>query len=195
MLKRLRDNNLYAKISKCRFFQTEVTFLGHQVSEKGIGMMGDKLQAILDWPTLTTVKEVQQFLGLANYYRKFTPHFSKIAVPLTKLLKKDQVWKWTSVEQKAFNDLKSAFVDNNVLIHHDPTKAYSIECDASDFALGGVLSQEDSDGNLRPVSFYSRKFTPAEQNYEVHDKELLAIKACLKNGVTIYWVPKIPFMS
>jgi hypothetical protein len=178
VLQKLRENELYAKFSKCEFFVTQVDFLGHTVSEQGVSMCKDKHKAILDWPDLTSKDDILSFMGLANYYRRFIDNFSKLAEPITRLLKKDAPFEWQESQNKAFKAIKQAFAEDVTLSYADPEKQFQVECDASDFALGGVLSQMDDSGTIRPVSFYSRKLLPAELNYEVYDKELLAIKSC-----------------
>jgi transposase InsO family protein len=174
-LQRLREYGLYAKLEKCSFDQNQVEFLGYIVSSSGISMDPTKVQTILDWKTPQSVRDVQCFLGFANFYRKFIKDYSKIVLPLTQLTQKDQVFIWSTNANSAFEGLKQAFTSAPILIHVDPAKRFVLEADASDFALGSVLSQTGDDGRLHPVAFHSRKFEPAEINYEIHDKELLAI--------------------
>lgn len=185
VLDRLRKNELYAKLSKCEFSKNSVEFLGHVISAKGLEMCRSKIESVLDWPVPTKVKELQAFLGLANYYRRFIKGFSLIATPLTSLLKKDRIWDWTEIQDTAFNKMKHLFTSAPILTFPDPLLQYTLECDSSDFALGAILSQHrltSMDGILRlhPVAYFSRKLLPAEQNYEIYDKELLAIKASLE---------------
>lgn len=175
----LRKHQLYAKLSKCEWFQSDIELLGHRVGIQGVSMCGDKVGAISNWPTPTCVKELQAFLGLANYYRRFIEFFSTTTLPLTNLLKKDQAWTWTHQHDRAVATLKSAFTAMPVLHYPNANKPYIIECDASDYALGAVLSQIGDDGKLHPIAFYSRKFTAPEINYEVHDKELMAVVSSL----------------
>ena len=156
-------------------------FLGHVISDEGVEMDVTKLKSIQDWKSPVNVKELQSFLGLCNYYRDFIPRFSDIAGPLYMLTRKDSPYLWSSECQQAFDCIKLSFRTNRVLIQPDRAKQFFLECDASDYALGAVLSQLDDNGKLRPIGFYSRKFTPAEVNYEIYDKELLAIIEGLKN--------------
>jgi hypothetical protein len=130
---------------------------------------------VTSWPKPGTVKEVQSFLGFANFYRQFIKDYSKIAAPLTELTKKDKVFEWSAEAEEAFQELKICFSTEPILVIFDPKKPSMVETDASDKAIGACLSQADDKGKLRPVAYLSRKFTPAESNYEVHDKELLAI--------------------
>jgi len=175
----LRQHSLYAKLSKCEWFQTTIELLGHNVGINGVSMCGDKVKSIADWPAPTCVKELQSFLGLANYYRRFIEFYSQTIIALTVLLKKNAAWEWKEDQQLAFDKLKAKFTSYPVLRFPDHSLPFVIECDASDFAIGSVLSQIGTDKNLHPVAFYSRKFTPPEINYYVYDKELLAIIASL----------------
>ena len=175
VLKRLRNNHLYAKLEKCEFHTRRVEFLGYVVSNEGIEMDKAKVEAVIGWPEPTTVREVQSFLGFANFYRRFIKNFSAIQRPLSALTRKGIEFVFGPKEQAAFTKVKNAISSAPVLRHFDPTLRIIIETDASDFALGAVLSQEDSEGVIRPVAFLSRRMEPAELNYPVHDKEFLAI--------------------
>ncbi|KAF8753431.1 hypothetical protein RHS01_06875 [Rhizoctonia solani] len=134
-----------------------------------------KIQAVQEWPVPTKVKEVQSFLGFANFLCRFVANFSHIARPLHNLVKKDIPWKWEVREQEAFQNLKDAITNAPVLCHADPTKPYFLETDASGAALGSILSQRQEDGRLHPLGFLSESFKGAKQNYNTHNKELLAI--------------------
>jgi hypothetical protein len=157
-------------------------------------MCRSKVSAVLDWPTPTSVKELQSFLGLANYYRRFILAFSNLATPLTSLLKKDTLWAWGAKQDAAFTDLKKRFTEAPILIFPNPDLQYTLECDASDFALGAVLSQVGDDNKLHPVAFFSRKLLAAEQNYEIYDKELLAIKASLEEWRHLLLGTELPIL-
>jgi hypothetical protein len=132
-------------------------------------------QTVLDWQTLGSVRDVQCFLRFANFYCKFIKNYSSLILPLTQLTQKNQSFIWTASTAQAFMELKKAFTFAPILAHVDPLKPFLIEADASEFALGSILSQHGEDGLLCPLAFHSRKFTAAEINYEVHDKELVAI--------------------
>ena len=175
VLECLRSANLYAKASKCQFHVTSTEFLGYNIGVNGLGMCFDKVSAVLSWPTPTNVKGVQSFLGFANFYRRFIRGYSKVIAPLTNLTRKDRPFQWTSECQSAFDELKARFTSAPILMHFDPNAPTYLETDASDYAIGTILSQEGADGLTHPVAFDSRKFLPAELNYEIHDKELLAI--------------------
>ncbi|SCZ91750.1 BZ3500_MvSof-1268-A1-R1_Chr5-1g07649 [Microbotryum saponariae] len=174
VLRRLIDNRLYCNPKKCEFHQTSTEYLGFIISPDGVSMSPSKVDSITSWPAPTTLKELQQFLGFANFYRRFIQGYSRIISPLTRLLKKGAVFDFDSLALAAFNRLKSLFASDIVLRHYDPSLPCVIESDASDYAISAILSQS-VDSQLRPVAFFSRKMTPAEQNYEIHDKELLAI--------------------
>jgi hypothetical protein len=135
-----------------------------------------KIEAVLSWPVPMTVKQVQSFLGFANFYRHFICDFSKIVQPLTNLTKKVITFIWSAKCQKAFKALKSTFMTALILAHYNPDNPTILETDSSDYALGSILSQIDqSTGILHPIAFYSRSMIPAEMNYDIYNKELLSI--------------------
>ena len=179
VLELLRANKLYAKKSKCEFFKSSISFLGHVVGEKGVSMEKEKVKAIVDWPTLTNVAAVRSFLGLAGYYRRFVKDFSKIASPLTDLLRTDAKFEWMDKQQLAFDRLKEAVSTGPVLIIPDESLPYVVTTDASGFAVGATLSQDQGNG-LQPIAFLSHKMNEHERNYPVHEQELLAIIIALK---------------
>jgi hypothetical protein len=179
VLEELRKNKLYAKESKCEFFQAQVEFLGHKVDCDGIHMMEDKLKAIQEWPTLTTVADVRSFLGLCGFYRRFVKNFSSITAPLTELLHKDKKYQWGENEQKSFETLKQVMMTSPVMILPNPQLPYTITTDASGYAVGATLSQDHGNG-LQPIAYLSKKLNDHERNYCVHEQELLAIHIALK---------------
>jgi len=196
VLRRLKEHGLYLKLEKCLFDASSVEYLGYIISVDGIRMDPSKIAAVTTWPTPTCVRDIQCFLGFANFYRRFINGFSRITKPLTQLLRKDTLFRWTPAADAAFNTLKSAFTSESFLLHPDTTQPFIVETDASDFALSGVLSQFDASQQLRPVAYFSRQLTPPEANYPVYDKELLAIKECFaewrhllqgaRQAVTVY---------
>jgi hypothetical protein len=176
VLQRLQEEGYYAHPDKCEFFQREVSFLGHMISEQGVAVQQHKVKAIQGWPKLTTMKEVRSFLGMTGYYRKFIEKYSEIALPLTRLTHNDVKFTWGEAEQAAFDCLKEKLSSADVLAHPDPQRQYIIHTDASEFAIAGVLSQEQKDGSVRPVAYYSRKMSGAETRYSsIYEKELLAL--------------------
>ncbi|CCO35513.1 Retrotransposable element Tf2 155 kDa protein type 1 [Rhizoctonia solani AG-1 IB] len=181
VLQRLETAQLFCKGLKCEFHHTRVEYLGIIVSDQGFSLDKLKIQAVQEWPAPTTVKQVQSFLGFANFLRRFVANFSHMARPLHNLVKKEITWKWTEKEQEAFDNLKRAITEAPVLAHADPDKPYFLETDASGAALGSVLSQQQEDGRLHPIGFLSESFKGAEVNYDTHDKELLAIIRSLEH--------------
>ncbi|KAJ1036044.1 hypothetical protein NDA18_000192 [Ustilago nuda] len=141
----------------------------------------EKVRTVKEWPMPESVHDIQRFLGFANFYRRFIAHFARIAKPLTSLVKPTEWFKKFELPeeaQQAFHKLIQAFTTAGVLQHFDYHLSTRLETDASDFAIAGVLKQEH-EGRWHPVAFYSRKMSSAEKNYEIHDKELLAVVACL----------------
>jgi hypothetical protein len=179
VLTTLRQHQLYAKWEKCELIKQNVSFLGHIVSEKGVEMEKGKIQAIVDWPELQSAEDVRSFLGLAGYYRKFIKDFSKITAPLTDLLHNGVKFEWTRKHQEAFETLKKAIINGPILIHPDPNLPYVVATDASGYAIGAMLGQDQGKG-IQPIAFLSKKMLPAERNYPVHEQELLAIICALK---------------
>lgn len=175
VLGRLCEEGYYANPDKCAFFQREISFLGHIISEQGISVQQHKIKAVREWPRPETKKQVRGFLGLTGYYRKFVLDYSRIALPLTELTKDKTPFHWGSQQQEAFDTLKERLTEAEVLAHPNPSKQYILNTDASGFAIAAVLSQEQEDGRTRPVAYYSRKMGTAEANYCIHDKELLAV--------------------
>ena len=180
VLRRLRKHGLYARADKCDFSVDTVEYLGYILSPGGLRMSEDKVKTIQDWPEPRKVKDIQSFLGFANFYRRFISGYSDIVVPLTRLLRKGTKWAFNDAARNAFNLLKTAFTSAPVLTHWIPNCPIIVETDASNFALGAILSIRTSDGEIHPVAFHSRTFSGAELNYDVHDKELLAIFEAFK---------------
>lgn len=178
VLEVLRKEKLYAKESKCEFFKDEVEFLGHIVGRNGIRMMQDKVEAVKAWPVPARVTDVRAFLGTAGYYRKFIKDFSKISAPLSDLTKDDVKFIWGPEQQQSFELLKQAIVEGPVLILPDPKLPFVVHTDASGYAVGAVLQQDQGHG-LQPIAFLSKKMLPAETRYPVHEQELLAIITAL----------------
>ncbi|RAL59855.1 hypothetical protein DID88_000484 [Monilinia fructigena] len=175
IVQKLADAGLQIDINKCEFETVSTRYLGLIITTNGIQMDPEKVTAITSWEQPLSVKDLQRFLGFANFYRRFIKDFSKICRPLNDLLRKDIGWIWDASHRDAFATLKDAFITAPVLAYFDHNKRTVLETDASDWASGGVLSQYDSDGLLRPVAYFSAKHSAAECNYEIYDKELLAI--------------------
>ena len=146
VIQRLEENDLYVKSEKCSWKVKEVGFLGVVIGPEGIKMEREKVKGVLEWPTPKCVKDIQKFLGLANYYRQFIEGFATVTRPLHDLVKKDKKWEWTEKEEKVFKELKERFTKELVLAAPDIDKKMRIEVDASDYATGGVLSMECENG-------------------------------------------------
>ncbi|MBW0541721.1 hypothetical protein O181_081436 [Austropuccinia psidii MF-1] len=174
VLARIRANNPFAKASKCLFHFYSVEYLGYIVSYEGLKMYQEKVQQILNWPPPRSLKVLQYFLGFANFYHSFIKNYSKKISSLTSFLKKDSCFPLSEKALRQFHKLKEAFTTAPILSHFNPSQPIIVEIDASDYALGAVLSQV-SDSGKHPIAFYNFKLLPAELNYEIHEKELLGI--------------------
>ncbi len=182
VLSRLQNAGLVANLEKCEFFVPYIDFLGHRFSANGVFMDPKKVSAILEWPIPKCVKDVQSFIGLSNYYRKFIENFAKISHPLNKLTRKNVKFVWSKDAQDAFDTLKYKFTTAPILIPPNYDLPYIVETDSSNFAIGAILSQRlQSDNSVHPIAFYSRSLTSTERNYSIYDKELLAIVDSLEN--------------
>jgi len=180
VLQRLAEHDLYLKPEKCKFDVQEVEFLGMILRPGHIAMDPTKLAGIRDWQPPTTVKGVRSFLGFGNFYRKFIGHYAEIAKPLNELTKKDRTFEWTPLCQTAFENLKQKFAEGPVLLIPDPTKQFVVESDASKWATGAVLRQQDMNGDWHPCGYISHTFDATQRNYEIYDRELLGIIRALE---------------
>jgi len=178
VLSLLKKNTFYAQTAKCTFFATEMQFLGHVITAEGIHTDPAKIATITALPTPANVKELRSFLGICTFYRRFVPNFAKIASPLTDLTG-EVAYIWSAAAQEALESLKTKLASAPVLVQPDFTKDFVLHTDASDTAVGAVLMQDQGQG-LQPIAYESRKLTPAEKNYPVHEKELLAVMYALK---------------
>ncbi|WVZ53874.1 hypothetical protein U9M48_004762 [Paspalum notatum var. saurae] len=172
---RLREHKLYAEFSKCEFWIDEVRFLGHVISKGGIAVDPSKVSIVTNWKVPEIPKEVRGFLGLAGYYRRFIVNFSRIAKPMTSLLEKDAEFRWTDVQQAAFDKLKKRLATAPVLTLPDQQKKFIVYCDDSRDGLGCVLMQEG-----KVIVYASRQLHKHEVNYPTHDLELATVVHALK---------------
>ena len=183
MSPRLQKHNLFAKGEKCVFHMDSVEYLGHIIGLCGLWMDLGKVKILQDWPKPKKVKDIQSFLGFANFYRCYIHNYSDIVVPLTCLTWKDTPWDFLDKCCLSFSLLKNAFTTAPVLTHWRPDLPIIVETDASYYALATILSIQEANGDIHPVAFHSRTFSTTELNYDVHDKELLAIFDAFK----IWW--------
>src|SRR5436190_14921284 len=180
VLEHLQKAGLQADIKKSEFNVNHTKYLGFIVSTTGIEVDPEKVQVIRSWQIPTMVKGVQSFLGFCNFYRRFICDYSRIAKSLIHLTKKDASFLFDQECQKAFSDLKSCLTTTPILAHYDPQRPTMLETDASDGVVAGILSQQDSDQQWHPIAYFSKTMAPAEHNYEIHDKEMLAIIRALE---------------
>ncbi|XP_039047295.1 uncharacterized protein LOC120187712 [Hibiscus syriacus] len=176
VLQRLQENGFVAKRSKCTLRQTTVEYLGHIVSREGLAVDPAKVEAIRGWPVPTTVKEVQAFLGIASYYRKFIKGFATIAAPISDLLRKGQSFEWTEAAQSAMNHLKSRLCSAPILGLPDFDKEFQVETDASGIGIGAILIQEG-----KPLAYFSQKLSPRMQSASTYNREMFAITQAVGN--------------
>jgi hypothetical protein len=175
VLRRLREHQLYAKLSKYEFWIHEVLFLGHIINQDGLAVDPKKVADILNWKAPKDVRGIKSFIRMAGYYRRFIEGFSKISRPMIALLAKKVEFKWTQKCQEAFEELKEKLTTTPVLVLPDVHKPFSVYCDASYTGLGCVLMQEG-----RVVAYSSRQLKIHERNYPTHDLELATVVHALK---------------
>jgi len=176
-LKIAEKHNLCFKQSKCNFNMEEIPILGVVVGKGQVKMEQEKIKAVKEWKTPTKIKDVESFLGFANFYQWFIHNFSHTARPLNELKGKKE-WKWEKEHQEAFDELKEKITSQLVLSLPKRERKFRVEMDALGHAIGGVLSQEQ-DGKWKPIAFLSRTMQAAERNYKIYDKEILAIVEAL----------------
>lgn len=172
--RRLRDANLTISSEKSKFCRKQINYLGFVINEDGWNVDPEKTDSIVKFPIPTTRRELQRFLGLCNWYRRFIAGFSELAAPLTDLTKSRVKFRWTSEAEESFWKLKSALVSAPVLAMPDYSMPFAIACDASDVAIGAVLTQQ-FEGEEHPISYFSQKLTMAERKYSVTQRECLAV--------------------
>jgi hypothetical protein len=174
VFQKLHDYNLKANREKCHFFCSEVQYLGHLITPKGISTNPQKIEAIVAMKEPANVKQVQTFLQTCSWYRRFIPQFAKVAKPLSDLTKKKATWKWEEAEQSAYTTLKKLLTSAPILRQADPERKFVVKTDASGWALGAVLVQGEG-AEEHPVEYASRLLTSAERNYSTTEREALAV--------------------
>ena len=175
VLKALQEVDIRLQPDKCKFHMKTVKILQSIITTDGIQMDNKKVEAIREWPEPRNLKEVQAFLGFANFYQRFIQGYSQICTPLTKMTKKEQPIHWECKQREAFEKLKKKFTSAPILASFNLERKIILETNASDQALESCLSQPDAERQLHPVAYRFKKFSGPELNYDVHDKELLAI--------------------
>ncbi len=200
MLDKLEQNDLYLKPEKCDFEQKEIDYLGIIVGNGKLQMDPKKLKGVADWPKPNTPTEICKFLGFTGYYRYFIQGYSKIAHPLLDLTKKAIVWDWGEPQQRAFEELKTRMCSRPVLTQPNFDKPFFLQTDASAYGVGTILSQEgehhataSQKPRLHPIAYYSATFTPTERNYDIYERELLAIMKSLTHWRHYLGWTKYPF--
>ena len=175
VLTRLQQHQWYCKLKKCDFAQTQVEYLGHFITNGTINIDPSKTQAMMDWPTpFKNLTEVQSFLGLVGYYRKFIRHFSHLAKPLYEFAHKNTPFEWKDKHTDAVNALKQAMISPDCLVIFDPERKTTLTTDACDYAMGACLTQTYDTGD-RPIAFISKTFNDTEMKYTLWEKELYAV--------------------
>ena len=183
MIKCLHKAGLYAKVEKYKFHSELVEYLEYILSLSGLTMSNDKVKIIQDWPEPKKVKDIQFFLGFANFYCWFIFNYSDIVIPLTHLTQKDIPWKFNSFCHDTFNFLKKIFTSAPILTYWIPDTQLIVETDALDYTLTTILFIVNEDNEVHLVTFHSHTFTAVELNYNIHDKELITIFEAFK----IWW--------
>ncbi|KAL4088518.1 hypothetical protein QTP88_023612 [Uroleucon formosanum] len=174
IFQRLRHYNLKLQPLKCEFLRKEVNYLGHQITDEGVKPDPQKISCVKQFPIPRNVKEVKSFLGLSGYYRRFIRNYGQIAMPLTSLLKKDVLYRWSDICQTSFETLKNLLTQAPILQYPDFQKPFNLTCDASNYAIRCILSQGPIGKDL-PIAFASRTLNKAEINYNTTEKELTSI--------------------
>ena len=189
VLTRVAEYGLQLKSTKCNLFRTSVPFLGHIVGRAGLECDPNKVSAVANWIPPSTIKGVREFLGFTGYYRRFVPDYSTVAQPLVRLLGKDCKFKWTDACQDAFKALRALLIKAPVLAFPKEDLPYIVDTDASDYGIGGVLSQ-CIEGTEHVIAYYSKSLNPAQQKYCTTRRELLAVVATLDHFKGYVWGPK-----
>jgi hypothetical protein len=181
VLQRLRKHKLVVKHSMCSFGTTEVAYLGHVINEKGVSMDIDKVEAVRPWPPPRIVCTVRGFLGLTGHYRKFIHSYSEITAPLTQLLKRE-AFRWTSVADLAFTALKATLMMTLVLLLPDFSKAFVVDCNASDSRIGVLLDQ-----GVGPIAFFSHTIVPHHSKHGAYERELIRLVKAVCHWRSYLW--------
>src|SRR6266851_3843050 len=195
VLQKLNNHDLYLNPNKCNFKQPHIDFLGVQVVNGTVQMEQGKVDKVKNWKPPRNVTEVRHFLGFTGYYRYFIKGYSQIARPLLDLTKKSTEWHWEEPQQRAFEGLRDKMCSKPVLTHPDLDRTFYLQTDASTKGVGAVLTQEaDGTKKRKPIAYYSGTFSPAEENYDIYEKEFLAVLKALEHWrAHLIWT-KTPFI-
>jgi hypothetical protein len=180
VLKELLANGIHCNLDKCQFHVQKVSFLGFIITPDGISMDPERIATIVEWPVPTCILDIQIFLGFANFYRRFIDEYSRVVIAITALLDKGQEFRWTSEAQAAFEQLKALFTSAPILRQFNPELPITLFADSSGFAISGIICQL-YDEHLHYLAFWSRKCHSAECNYDIHDREMIAIIDSMKH--------------
>ncbi|CAG9122295.1 unnamed protein product [Plutella xylostella] len=181
VLKLIERANLTLNLAKCDFLQSQINYLGYEISVAGVRPGDKKIESVVNFPRPTNPHSVRQFLGLVGYFRKFIRNFAALSFPLNKLLKKDVDWSWTDEQEISFMTLKDQLVGRPILAIYDPEAETELHTDASKVGVGGILMQRrNGDDTFRPVAYYSRQTSPEEKNFHAYELETLAVVSSLK---------------
>lgn len=195
VLKRLQENGLRVKKSKCEFGKSQIEYLGFVLNSQGLHPSPDKVDAVKNAPVPTCVKELKAFLGLVNYYGRFLPNQSTMAAPLYRLLRDNVPWEWKQSEQEAFEKCKDLLTNEKVLIHYDPSLPLTLACDSSAYGIGAVLQHTMPTGEERPIAYASRTLSPAEKKYSQIEKEGLSLIFGIKKFHQYLWGRKFKMVT
>ena len=195
VLHALSEHGLLALVDKCEFDREALEYLGFIISKDGIAMHPKKLDMIKSWPVPKSIREVQLFLGFANFYQQFISHYLEIVMPLINSTKKDKptIFPLSGDTLESSLKLKKAFTSTPLLAHHNPSLPIFLFTDASDFTISGIPHQQDKAGNLHPLAYYSRKLSELEINYSVYNKEMLGIMESFREFMSWYDLPSFLF--
>jgi len=181
VLEILTEHKLFLRLEKCEFHRKQIEYLGLVILENKVAIDPVKVTRVCEWSVPENWTDVQAFIGFVNFYCHFIQDFSTIARPLFNLIHSNQAWNWGTKEQEAFERLKMAVITALILASPQDSEPFRIEADSSDFASRAVLSQQlPREEKWHPVAFYSKSLSPVKQNYEIHDKEMLAIICTLE---------------
>lgn len=183
VLKRLLENCLFVKAEKCEFLCQTTTFLDYIISTGSLGMDPAKVEAVTGWLQPEDREALQCFLGFANFYRRFIRNYSTVSAPLTAPTSINVKFSWNEKAEAAFKKLKQLFTTVPILIHPDPEEQFIVEVDASNISVGAVLSQRSSvHHKVHPCAFFSHRLSPAEQNYDIGNRDCWQSSSPWKNG-------------